>query len=600
MTRHCPHCGALLEPSNKLLDAVKEHNEEAILQLYKMEAHRIYTKIRSKGIEEEAKALIDPAFKDLLEQLPSLNDISEFETLLDGVSDNAAYQYIVENHLEVNEREVEDKILPIDEKAFKKSIRKAYEYPTKKKSKKIVLTIVIIAVLIGSAGIFGYDQYQNKGKNHTLKAYAAIADEYQNAKVVSMASDAIIKKQYPKTYKAMEVVDQHSYENGRRISRKLTATTKDLNHDGQKELILGFLKNKKTYVTGIYHYNQKKKTAVPYDLFDDVVNYQGTTLTNEDHLIVKDQKKKGTVYSVEDDQLKTIKSNVTDPSDYLKKSGEKEVTLPTSPLSTITKQYHETTKSKVTSVLAETYNVNKTVSSYDLDGDGKKDSIKLSYMSKGEYDESYEGYYHVTVNGNVYKINCSEYMDGYLSLIRAQNGSMFVLTHTEGMDEHGTWVLSAYKDGRLVKLDTRSEDQYDDTGDYIEYSDFFVTGNQLTIIERVSSSVASSFDMTSVYDLSKGKATLASKDHQIYQNGMNSLDDTKLVLKTARAFKTYKTAACHKTGIIIPAGVKVTVESMRIMDDYNAYKIVYNGRSGYIQSDPNGSNQYFSDLEYGQ
>ena len=69
MTRHCPHCGALLEPSNKLLDAVKEHNEEAILQLYKMEAHRIYTKIKLKCIVEETKYLIDPDFTESLAQL---------------------------------------------------------------------------------------------------------------------------------------------------------------------------------------------------------------------------------------------------------------------------------------------------------------------------------------------------------------------------------------------------------------------------------------------------------------------------------------------------------------------------------------------------
>ena len=73
-------------------------------------------------------------------------------------------------------------------------------------------------------------------------------------------------------------VDEH-------ISRKLTASMKDLNHDGNKELILGFLINKKYHVTGIYYY-QPKKGAIPYQLFKKADSYKDTIVTDQNHVII--------------------------------------------------------------------------------------------------------------------------------------------------------------------------------------------------------------------------------------------------------------------------------------------------------------------------
>lgn len=124
------------------------------------------------------------------------------------------------------------------------------------------------------------------------------------------------------------------------VSRKLTASMKDLNHDGNKELILGFLINKKYHVTGIYYY-QPKKGAIPYQLFKKADSYRDTIVTDQNHVIIVNKKNKGTVYDMQADSLKTIKTNIKDKDAYLHKTGEKKITIPKSSLHTITNQFNQ-------------------------------------------------------------------------------------------------------------------------------------------------------------------------------------------------------------------------------------------------------------------
>lgn len=106
--------------------------------------------------------------------------------------------------------------------------------------------------------------------------------------------------------------------------------------------------------------------------------------------------------------------------------------------------------------------------------------------------------------------------------------------------------------------------------------------------------------MTSIYNLSQGKAKLVSNEHMIYSSDdVNSLDPYYLILKTKTAFYTYKTKECKEKGMKIPADVKVKIESITILNDYDAYKIRYNGRIGYVKPSNIGETpEYFKDLEY--
>ena len=66
-----------------------------------MFAHLIAYRIREKGIEKEnVLPLVNQAFKDLLKELPKLKTLDQFAALCDGISDNVAYTYLVEHHLE--------------------------------------------------------------------------------------------------------------------------------------------------------------------------------------------------------------------------------------------------------------------------------------------------------------------------------------------------------------------------------------------------------------------------------------------------------------------------------------------------------------------
>lgn len=613
LTKHCPHCGALLEPTQKLLQAVNAHDQEAIIQLYKMEAHRIYAKIRAKGIgDEESKTLVNKAFKDLLTQLPSLSSIDGFEALLDGVSDNTAYRYLVEHDQEVQEISVDDVLLLINDEVIQQLLtdlnqkEEVQKQPKEKKPKaKLITAIVVIALLVASGTAFGMNRYhtnsQKKKEKNVLKAYMEIVDDYQNAYNMSKITENALKRQYPKVSNAAEVAHYHrSDEQANPIQQSLNAFMKDLDHDGTKELLLGYNQDGETYLTGIYRYDAKKKTVIPYPLFKKVEDYKETLITNKNHLIVIDQNQLGTEYALKDHKLEFIQAGISDMDTYLKEKKETITVLPNKPLSAITAQYNKLTGSHKQTVLTQTYNVNKTASDYDLDGDGQKDEVTLKYSIKADpYQESYENYYGLTINGHFFKVNCDNYMDGYLSIIRAQNGSMFLLTHTLGMDEYCTWTLSAYKDHKLNVLAKMQKPDYEKTGDMYNYSGFYVKDNQLTVVDQAVTQFASDYDMETTYNLSPGKAQLVSKEHRIRSCGVNSLDPYYLVLKTKVAMSTYKTKECNEKGIRIPAGVKVKIESIFFMDDYDAYKIKYKGQIGYVK--PNNSKKffkYFSNLEY--
>lgn len=593
LTKHCPHCGALLEPTQKLLQAVNAHDQEAIIQLYKMEAHRIYAKIRAKGIsDEESKTLVNKAFKDLLTQLPSLSSIDGFEALLAGVSDNTAYRYLVEHDQEVQELSVDDILLPINDEVIQQLLtdlnqkEEVQKQPKEKKPKaKLISAIVVIALLVASGTAFGMNRYhgysQKKKEKNVLEAYMTAVDDYQNAYNLGGLS----QRKYPNVYKASDAANDHrTDEHYNPIQQSLNAFMKDLDHDGTKELLLGYNQYGETYLTGIYRYDAKKKTVIPYPLFKKVEDYKETLITNKNHLIVIDQNQLGTEYALKDHKLEFIQAGISDMDTYLKEKKETITVLPNKPLSAITDQYNKLTGSHKQTVLTQTYNVNKTASDYDLDGDGQKDEIVLTCPPESvRYTGDFKNYYGVTINGHLFKIYCDDYEEAYLTVIRSQNGSYFLLTHTVGVDGYNRWTLSAYKDHKLIHFGAAHAIDTNKISDYFNYSSFYLKGNKLVIIESGSTLIVSEYIMTNVYELSPGKARLLNNEHKIYSAGINSLDQDQLVLKTKKSFYAYKTKACKEKGMKIPANAKVTIQSVTIINDTDAYKISYKGQIGYMR-----------------
>lgn len=630
LTKHCPHCGALLEPTQKLLQAVNAHDQEAIIQLYKMEAHRIYTKIRAKGIsDEEAKTLVNKSFKDLLTQLPSLSSIDGFEALLDGVSDNVAYSFLMEHNLDVQECAVEDQIIPITketiqslfenldklEPKIEKSENKHDSLMSKGK-KKIVIMMIVLAFIVCCGGGYGYYRYKNNGKTHKisqkgsmLEAYLKVSNEYYNAvkaaeSVVINQNNDSIKHNYPTSYKSALVVYHHDDKS---INKTLTnvpnAFLKDLDQDGNKELILCNKQNKKNYITGIYRYDQKKNKVYALPLFNNASQYDYSILTNKNKIIAIDKNGVGTAYSYKNKQWKKVSSNITNVDSYMTSIDAKAQSLPFHSINELVKAYNRETGNHEYSLIQKEYKQDVSVNQYDLDGDGKKDRIVMKNpYNEADLDVYYSGYYILSINNHTFKIKCDNFIDIYFTIIRVKDGSFFILVHSDGVDEYAYDALYAYKDQKLIKFTENPNLNKDTTGDSVNYRGFRLNGNKIELLYYVNSSFASAYNMGTSYKLEKGKALLLSNDYSVYSDGYNSLDSQKFVLKIKSPLLLYADKKCTKKGITIPQGGRVSIDYVTEMNGFNVYTMSYKGHRGYMRTQPKGDAQndwqrkYFGDL----
>ena len=68
-----------------------------------------------------------------------------------------------------------------------------------------------------------------------------------------------------------------------------------------------------------------------------------------------------------------------------------------------------------------------------------------------------------------------------------------------------------------------------------------------------------------------------------------------MVLKTSSSFTTDQKAEGDEKGITIPKGAKVRIVSVVIKNEYNAYKLLYKGKYGYIKIDHPLENHYNAD-----
>lgn len=608
---HCPYCGALLKPTHKLMEAVKVHDRQAIIQLYRMSAHQIDYKLRSQGLDAQTSALlINKAFKKLLEGIYNLKDLQGFSALLDGVCDHTAYSYIVEHQLAVQPCQVEDQpvIITREDIARLYDDLAAQEESSSHPSFRKPILIGIVSIAMVMACVIGIYNFQMRSpskkaaKTDILKAYAKVGDEYQQAVTqlyTTRHETSSFTHKYKKAYRAAQVVYYHN-----KLQPQLKQSLYDIDHDDVKELIVGYPDKKNFIITGIYRYNANNHQATSLNIVKDFKHYYNTVLGDQNKIVVMKSKTSGTAYTLKDQQLKTVNKNITDVKKYL---GKHQKTLNMKSLDHLHDQLdRETNKGKVYNVVNMKYTNAFSTSSYDLDQDGKNDALKVTpYVSDTSEDNTeYKPYYTIRVNGKDFTIQIPD-VEYYIELdsyvLRGENGSVFLLAVTQEATEENTWTLFTYRRHKVVPLLEKTDlgKNVDDVCN--SFTKVSVKGNALTIRELANTAVISWFEFTTTYRMEKGNLIQKSLAHAILPNTVNSLDPQKMVLQTRTSFMTYTTPECTAQGMRIPEGAKVEVSSFYLENGFDAYAIKYHNQMGYIKNThyvDNFGSKYFANLEY--
>lgn len=613
---HCPHCGALLKPTKKLMTAIQAHDREAIVQLYHMTAHQISYKLRAKGLDDQTSHfLINKAFKELLEGIQKADDVQGYSKLLDGVCDDTAYSYIIKHHLDIQECLVEDQLLPITDEdvdqLFKDLHTKTEVSKRAQPRKPKIIGFLAIAVAIAcGVGIYTFQKPSaphKVSKTVLLKAYAKVGDAYVQVVEKLYETDHVtdsFKKKYQTAYKAAQVVHYHN-----KVCPQLKQSLYDVDHDGVKELIIGYSLQKKFFITGIYRYAAKNHQATSLNIIKDIKHYYNTVLSDQNKIVVMKNKESGIAYSLKDQQLKTVKKHVSGISTYL---GSHQKKLKAEDMNSLHSQLDVLANDgKVYKVINKNYKDEFKTKEYDLDQDGQNDQLEIMPVkapSRGSYIQ-YLPYYFVKVNGKSVKVK-EPYDEVYTQLntyiLRGKNGSMFILVaHNTGSDIC-YWKLLVYRQHKVVTL-LQTTDMGKNTGDQsFAFSDVSVKGNSLTIKEYADTEVFSDFCFTKTYRMEKGSLQQETLSYAIMPDRNmikeNSLEKEKMVLRTSSALTTYTTPDCTFEGIKIPSGVNVEIPNFYLEKGFNAYAIKYQGQIGYIKStdafDANNQNKYFRDLYY--
>ena len=602
---HCPHCGALLKPTYKLLQAVQANDRDAIIQLYRMTAHLISLRMREKGIaQDHVLPLVNQAFKDLLKELPKLDALEQFDALRDGISDNVAYTYLISHDLEVKHCEVKDEVFTITEEMKDELFASLHKRSPKVKKRinyKIIIGVVICLVIsVVSGTAFYMSKQKSKAEKKVLGSYTKVENEYYQA-VATMSqtpsATEVYKKQYKHTYQAASVVVNHIQRYHLNVDKlKLKAMLRDIDDDGVQELIIGYQKKNEMIITGIYRYNTKSQQTMSMDFIKNLKKYINTTLSNRNQFVVMNGKHKGIAYKYQDHQLKTINTKVKNANDYLKKHGAIPLTL--NPKTIIPS--HSKESGRVYKVINDKLDTTKEINKYDLDVDGHKDTMEF------QYEEDYsEQPYKIIINGKVFSIH-EMFINAYVFVLRARNGSTYLLTVFNQDDDVSKWMLYSYQSGELKILlsntrfhDGSSHKRYCWTFDHVKMID-----NQLIITENEVSTFMSYFSFTSAYAVDHDHLKLLSEGRPIqpYQ-GTNSLNTQYMVLRTSQFFNAYSDVKCTKQGFSVPKGVKVQINAVYIEKEYDVYQIIYDNKIGYVKNnvtklDPN-NHPYFENLVVG-
>lgn len=333
---HCIKCGALVHPTNKLMQSVSVQNKEAIRELYRICYGSIYNELLSIGLDEErSKDLVNKVFQTFLETMIT-KPLEELMPSLIGLADHIGFTYMKEHNLEPKNVSHEEVYIPITEDMIEQmfdDLKAPKEVKTKPKKhhKKFVIPLLIVIALVIAGGFYGIttvtrQQKEKKINSAQKKSYLKVTDEYVAA-VNRLSVDTTLlkntkklKKAYPQTYKPARLAIKHKM-----TINQLQCLKFDVDGDGLADLLIGYKNtNGKFFVTGIYCNKEG---------YNKAINTNAISKVNEQLIFTKNHqvfiKYKGTYQKLKlnrNDQY--VKDQViSDFKKYLKKNKTNEETL---------------------------------------------------------------------------------------------------------------------------------------------------------------------------------------------------------------------------------------------------------------------------------
>ena len=242
---------------------------------------------------------------------------------------------------------------------------------------------------------------------------------------------------------------------------------------------------------------------------------------------------------------------------------------------------------------------NKTYKSFDITGNGKADSIKVSVREKDG-----KLIYKLLVNGNKkYTYSADPIMEeAEFKALTLKNGRTYIYIGIYGWDDQGVFGIYGMKNGKFCRLaDLNHVRGLDGYGYSLTADVKAVNDNDITITYFQNSYLTGLISYDYVYTFKDGGLKLASSNAKVI--GVNNIR-TGLrgrSLTTSRKIVMYKTAGSDEKVSAIKAGQKVTFLYVKGTKTGTWYKVKADGITGWIKAIdemPETENYWFKDLEY--
>lgn len=223
----------------------------------------------------------------------------------------------------------------------------------------------------------------------------------------------------------------------------------------------------------------------------------------------------------------------------------------------------------------------KTYKSYDITGDKKKDTVKIS-IPKDQYDRY--GTVKITVNKKTTKITrtWTSYAI-HTRLITLKNGKAYLWVQGETDNEDDPWeCIYQYKKGRFKKVVDFSKTSYNYTNHH--HTDILkVSGNTISTKQYIMSTAMAGVEYKVNYTYKKGALKKTSSAYEITSAGYTYRANGKYgTMKNTKAL--YNSVSCKKKVATVKAGTKAKAVKIYMTGKVFNIKIkTASGKTGWVK-----------------
>lgn len=233
---------------------------------------------------------------------------------------------------------------------------------------------------------------------------------------------------------------------------------------------------------------------------------------------------------------------------------------------------------------------NKKYTAYDINRDGKKDTIEIKDYVAGD-DNIALACTKVFVNGKC-ALTAKDWEWGYhydetIQLIMLKNGKVYLFVDLRGEDADGPIDIYQYKNEKFKKcINIVNELKYVGYHTYAKVKK--VEGNKIIITARSMSYAAASVDMEWIYEYKNGKLQLASKNHKVlkyyaYDENYNIKKGNRPYLTATKDLVLYPTYKAKNAISIVEKGEQVKILAFYISGKTVRCKVkAKNGKTGWF------------------